>query len=193
MEKSFKNAYIDDHISVMRWVIRIIFIAVVLWFVLELLISSITFAFLLTRAVVIMAYFVIVVYTSTRNFRDNYVRVTITILFVLVFFKFLIEIFFLREGGLASAMVPAITFILFNVDWILITIVNIASIILSLISLIVHNALQDRSSEMIAMISIYYILFLVAITFVSGFVGYWLERAERKEFKLIKTIESKIE
>lgn len=120
-------------------------------------------------------------------------KITVLILFVLVIFKFLIDIAFIREGGLASAMVPLFSFVLFNVDWILISWVNLVSIVLSMVSLIVHTLEDTSEITKVWVICIYYFLFLSAITIVSGFIGYWMERASRKEFKLIRTIESKIE
>lgn len=185
VEKSFKDDFIEMHLGVMLWVIRIIGVGLLFWLILELATESISFAFILVRIIVILVWGILVIYTCTQHYKEHYVRVTVTISYLIVIFKFLIEIWFLKEGGMASAMIPLITFLLFNVDWILISYVNALSVVLSLFSLTVHNASENRDSDVVAIIGIYYFLFLVAITLVSGFVGYWIERAERKEFKLI--------
>ncbi len=91
-------------------------------------------------------------------------------------------------------MVPLVTYVIFNVDFMWISLINIISLLLSLISFIVHfNANSDANGEEIAIIVILYFQFLVAITIISGFIGYWLDRTERKQFKLMATIEQKID
>jgi heme/copper-type cytochrome/quinol oxidase subunit 1 len=86
--------------------------------------------------------------------------------------KFITEVWELREGGLASAMVPLITYVIFNVDFFWITCCNILSCILSLISLNLHFAFNDYDNTEISVFVILYFSFIVAITLISGFIGY---------------------
>jgi heme/copper-type cytochrome/quinol oxidase subunit 1 len=116
--------------------------------------------------------------------------VTVIAILLILLIKFITEIMLLREGGLASAMVPLITYAIFNVDFLWITICNMVSLVLSLISLNLHFGFSDYSSEEIVIFVIVYFAFILAISLISGLIGYQLERSERNQFKLVAKIES---
>jgi len=194
IERSFKQESIDDHIGVLRLVIRIILLGVIVWTIVEFSTAeSLDIAYVAVRVIVVVVWSAIALYVSTDHYKMNVYNMTKYGLCIIILAKFIIEITFSTEGGMSSSMIPLVTFITFNVDWIMIAWVNVFNLVLSVISLSVYaSKIQDTAGE-VAIVILMYIIILSAITIVAGFVGFWTRRAERKEFKLIRTIESKIE
>jgi hypothetical protein len=97
------------------------------WTITDFAFSEPEIAYVLVKAVTITAFLIVVCYSLTQHFKENYIFVTVATMIIGVLFKFLTEIWFLREGGIASAMVPMITYGIFNVHFVFITYINVAS------------------------------------------------------------------
>ena len=95
IERSFKAESVEDHIHVMRLCIRIILIGLVLWTILEFSAESDRdLGYVVIRGLVLVAWILITIYTSTFHYRMNVYFVTKWSLFFIVVAKFLIEISF---------------------------------------------------------------------------------------------------
>lgn len=101
--------------------------------------------------------------------------------------KFAIEAGFGNEGGLSAALAPIVTFVFFNVGFMQMVLVNVLHVILFLISLslYVFRVENFNFSEGMVIILSYWAL-IVGITLTCALIGYWLEKAEREEFVLIR-------
>jgi hypothetical protein len=97
------------------------------WTIMDFLFSSPEIAYILVKAVTIAASFVVVCYSLTKHFKENYVFVGVATMVIGVLFKFFTDIWFMREGGIASAMIPLITYGIFNVHFVFVTYINAAS------------------------------------------------------------------
>jgi hypothetical protein len=118
VEKAYKKDFIATHILSFRIVIWIMLVALIVWTVIEIAFTTPIFEYILLKAIAISLIIILTAYAMTKHYEKNFVEITIIALYIVVLFKFLTEIWFLREGGMASAMVPLITFVLFNVDWV---------------------------------------------------------------------------
>jgi hypothetical protein len=190
IEMVFKREYIDNHINLIRWVIRILFALMVFWVIFEGLLGESSSLLVGLRIFTCILFLGIVIYTTFNHYHMHFIAVTWTICLFVIILKFVLEVSFAREGGLTSAIAPMVMYVLLNPDWMKINYLNFLHIILMVISIAVYGDAHDLNNIELGALIIYYFIMIVAITIICATIGYWLERGERNEFKIIRETES---
>jgi hypothetical protein len=135
VERQYRLEYIENHIYVMRFCVWLLCVLLFLWTLIEAIMLNVTLQYTLMRVIATVVFVGLAVYASTSSFLVNFQQVTIVLMVAIVIGKFGLEVSFQREGGLASSFVPILTFVLFNVGFCQICMVNLLHIFLFFISL----------------------------------------------------------
>lgn len=194
IEKQFQNQYVKERIPLFRVIAIILWLLLILWTIFEAVIFEASLEYTLMRSIITAAFTVGLIITWTEQFLKYYINIILFFIVVTSFLKFSLEIGFKDEGALSSACLVSIIYILFNVDFLKITVLNFLELLLILISLsIVASTYSDyESSGEAAFIVITYMIFLISITITSGIAGYKLEQHRRLQHKLIQTITDQV-
>lgn len=193
VEKVYKQIFISQNISVLRLAIIILWCLLLLWTILELILYPTTVAYIVIRVLLSAGFTSIMAISTTNHFVKNYVSYIIIVILLSLFIKFGTDIAFTRIGALSTGVIPSITYILFNVNWIKISILNTLNQLLFIISIIYSFQLTTTMAPDDILLMIGFIIFNIAIALTSAIVGHNLEKINRLEYKLIKTKELGIE
>lgn len=187
IETGYREFYILQNIKFYRIVVVLLFSLLVLWTFLEAFAFGADYTYNLIRTVMCVGFFVVVLIMWTEFFMDHYVILTVLVIFIGLFVKFGTEIAYLKPGALATCVIPAVTYVLFNVDWFQITIMNIINVSLYIISISIFYSKTDSNASTGSqiLIALNYLVLTFSITITSAFLGYYLERSRRLEYKLI--------
>ena len=196
IENQYHEFYIFENIKYYKIIAVLLFSMLILWTILEAFLLTNTLYYNLIRTVMCVAFAIVVLIIWTEFFMKNYIVITIAIIAIGLIAKFGAEVAFLSPGALATGLIPAITYILFNVDWMYITYLNILSVSLYVISISIYyiystNIHYTFLETFLTILS--YIIINISITVTSAFLGYYIERTKRLEYKLIKMEEIDIE
>ena len=187
IEAQYREFYIFENIKFYKLVVLLLFILLVLWTILEAFVFGAELYFNLIRALMCAGFLVVVLILWTEFFMNNYVVLTIAVIAIGLVAKFAAEIAFLKPGALATGIIPAVTYVLFNVDWQQITYLNGLNLGLYTISISIFFTYADTgySKGHQTLVALNYLILNFAITFTSAILGYHLEKTRRLEYKLI--------
>jgi phospholipid-translocating P-type ATPase (flippase) len=193
IEKAYRKIYIHENVNILKLTIVILWFLLVCWTLLDLFLMKKSTAYIVTRVILCVGFTAVMAVSATPYFLRNYVFYTILIITASLLIKFAAEIAFLNIGALATGVIPSITYILFNVNWLLITYLNILSQVLILISTTYtfYNTTGMSSAQVYLIMSL--MILNIAICVTSAIVGHNLEKNNRLEYKLIKVKELGVE
>ena len=176
----YRKRWIGEHLGQIKWTLGVILVMTTLWTILEpALNSDVNLEYILIRLLAIAAFSVIFFYICTPHYLRRYVRQTLRIFYLMRVVKFIMEVGFSNAGSLTTAFFPLITYILFNVHWYGITILNIVNIILYLISFSLYTS-SDESDGSVAVVTIIsYLTLIIGITIICALIGFWSNLALR--------------
>lgn len=188
VEKEFKENFIDDQIFLIKGTVTVMWFLLILWSFIQVFQISARDNYTVTTYILasVFSIFVILVYTS--HFKRHFTLYILSGFSIGIISKFAIEISFSYYSILASSLVPVLAYILLNIGWFLMHLVNLLNILLTIISVIVVNENQkgDKNFESeYNPISTSLIIVFISITIIAAIVGYFIELSKRKEFKLI--------
>ncbi|OMJ92367.1 hypothetical protein SteCoe_4920 [Stentor coeruleus] len=187
-EDNYKQAYINESLRIIQISIAMVSLIIFFWAILNLFLGDSKIETII-RFSCSAIFFLMLMTTFLNNYKKHYIRYTVLLSLAVVIAKFVAEISGNAFSVIASVMIPAVTYLLFNVDWVFLTYVNILSLILSIISAAFYFENEGSSSLFI----IYCVLVLMALVFLSGIVGYILEKHYRNIFKLAIYIRKHVE
>ena len=190
IEKEFKAIFISENLQIIKWTAMTVWILLILWTIFGATLLNTPITYTLSRIVITAGFGVLVFILFTDHFVKFFTPYTLLAVVSAQLIKFALEVSFNTASVLATALVPSITFILLNVDWYYIGLVNILNIALSVISL--PLILSDGSTAS-ALTIIGYLILIVAITITSAIVGYYLEAYKRTEYKLMNITNAGVE
>ena len=193
IEKEYRSTYIEEHITLFRIIIGVLWVLLVLWTMLESVLFDASLTYSLMRVLMCIAFSVVLFLSFLEHFKHHYVKYTLAIIGVSLLVKFGVELAFGRVGTLAAACVPAITNILFGVDFLKILGLNVLSILLTWcqVFFFLENSQYEGAELLFTLLS--YSVIGMAISATSTVVGYALEYSRREEHKLAKIKESEIQ
>lgn len=193
IERVYQQIFISQNINILKLTIVILWFLLICWTILEILLLETTLVYIITRVLLCVGFTVIMAISATKHFIRHYIFYIMLVISLSLFLKFGTEIAFLRIGALSTGVIPSITYILFNVNWLKITLLNMLSQVLFIISLIYtySNTTNLSGSDIMQILS--FIILNLAIFLTSAIVGHNLERNNRLEYKLIKIKELGIE
>ena len=187
IEAQYKDFYIYEYIKFYKWVIVLLFVLLVFWTLLEVFVFGGTLYYHIIRTLMCVGFLVIVLVIWTDFFIKYYSQITLTVIGLGLVIKFATEIAFGKPGALATGVIPAITYILFNVDFEQVTYLNLLNLSLYTISISIYYIFkvpgQDFFEQLFAVLSFLILNFAISAT--SAFLGYYLERTRRLEYKLM--------
>ena len=195
IEAQYHELYILENIKFYKITIVLLFSLLILWTILEAFVFDQTLYYNLMRTVMCAAFAIGVVVLWTEFFIQNYLVLTISVIAIALIAKFGSEVIFLSPGALATGVIPAITYILFNVDFLQITYLNILSLSLYIVSLSIYYQFSSPGYTFLhtLLTVLSYIILNLSITITSAFLGYYLERTKRLEYKFMRMEEIGIE
>lgn len=179
MEKMYQENYITSSIKNSRIMICI-FCGLLICCILTVAILYPSMPFLIFLIAAAFSFAVIIGLSLTSLLHRYYQRFILLIIVLTIICKFITEAYLKQPSLLLTAMIPSITFIFFNVDWVKITFLNILNILFYIIT----RARRDDSFELSDFIHSLSILLSIIIT--SAFLARTLERTRRQEFKLLQ-------
>jgi phospholipid-translocating ATPase len=187
IEAQYKDFYIYEYIKFYRWVIVILFALLVFWTLLEVFLFGGSLYYHIIRTLMCAGFLVIVLVIWTDFFMKYYTQITLTVIGLGLIIKFASEVAFSMPGALATGVIPSIAYILFNVDFEQISYLNLLNLSLYSISLSIYYIFsvnnQDFFEKLFNVLSFLILNFSISAT--SAFLGYYLERTRRLEYKLM--------
>jgi phospholipid-translocating P-type ATPase (flippase) len=193
VEKIYKQIFINQNIRLLRLTIIILWFLLILWTIIELVLYSTSVAYIIIRVLLCAGFTTIMALSSTSHFMKYYESYVIVVILLTLFLKFGTDLAFKRVGSMSTAVIPSITYILFNVNWVKISVLNTLNQMLFLISVIYAFDATTSMSPDSVLLMIGFIIFNFSIALTSAIVGHNLEKNNRLEYKLIKTKELGIE
>lgn len=187
-EKSYKNYIVSKSIRFVKRMFVVVFIFNLIWTIADLISTAQSEIYIAARIVIVVVFGFVVVFTYTHHFAKYYETCILTILIVGLAAKILSELYAQNDGSMSTALVPIITFVLFNVSSYKILIINIIFMAFYLLRVFVTYGLEENGI-VLAIIIMNYMGLLIGILVVSTFVGYALEKSKRLEFVLHKNLE----
>lgn len=131
--------------------------------------------------------------TFVSIFKQVYIKVTLAVIAASIVGKFALEIVTDASGTLASSFTPSFIFMLTCVDYIAISLLSVANILLTQISQAIHLDQGDASAAQFALVMLRLLVLTVGITVICAAVRYAIERQNRERFKLIEISEQEVQ
>ena len=181
IEKAYQENYITSNLKYLRIVILLSSIGFACSTIVDPLINQYTVAYIGFRSSIAFVFILSAAIAWTNKFHRHYRSYTLILIICSLICKVAIEIIFVQPSVLLAAIVPSITFIFFNVDWIKITFINIASLFLCVVIIF---AKSQNAVPIIGFLQIFSILLSILIT--SALLARTLEKIKRQEFKLLR-------
>lgn len=188
LEKRFKRFITEKIIGFIRKMFIILAAGYLLWTIADLSTSTKTVFMMAIRIFLIALLGGLVGFTWTKAFIRWYEHFIIIVIIFAISAKIALEIYNQNDGSMSSALIPILTFVLFNVSTYKVFIINIISIIVYLIRVLTHYGTIYEGIDM-GIIALDYAALLIGITSISAYVGYELERTKRIEYVLLKKLE----
>ena len=184
IEKMYELNYITTNLKFLRIIILILWGFLIAWTVIEFFLYSYSEIYLIIRVTLSIIYTITMLLSWTSLFHKYYRRVTFIAILSALASKFLIEIAMNYSSLLSTATIPSITFILFNVDWMKISFLNLLSLIFYIMYSILCSPYVINTFIISRSISL-----LIAILLTSSLIARTLESTRRQEFKLLRVQE----
>lgn len=188
LEKRFKLNVIEKIINFIRKMFIVLSLGYLIWTIADLSTSSKTQAMMTIRIFLIGLLLLLVLFTWTKAFIKWYEPFIIISIITGIGTKIALEIANGNDGSMSTALIPILTFVLFNISTYKVFVINIISLIIYLVRVLLNYGTKHSSVE-IAIIGSNYSALLFGITFISAYVGYELERTKRMEYVLLKRLE----
>ncbi|OMJ78300.1 hypothetical protein SteCoe_21934 [Stentor coeruleus] len=183
IEKKFTENFIRSNLKLFKWTIAFLWLLVILWTVFGALLMEVSMDYTLARIVISAACSLMLFLLWTEHFLKNYKFYILLLIFITLLTKFTLEITFSKTSILATALVPSVTFLILNVGWFYILVLNILNITLFVISISTEYSLVYNPEDA-ALLAATNIVFVLAISLTSAVAGYFLEISRRIQDKL---------
>lgn len=192
IEKKFAENYIAENLTLFKWTIAILWTLIILWTVFGAIVMNDQENYILARIIISSACSLMLFILWSNHFIKNFHRYILLMIFIALFTKFALEISFAQTSILATALVPSVTFLILNVHWLGILMLNILNVLLFIVSISVEFSQKYDKSDA-TLLSVSLVILLIGITLTSALVGYFLERSKRVEYTLNNKTHSGIE
>lgn len=180
IEKAYQESFISVNIKHLK-IITLIFVSYYLvWTVIEPFISTLSKLYIIFRIIVGVLLVGITYMTRTVFFKNNFHQIIILLFLSILLYKFLIELLFKITSVLLTAIIPSLTFVFFNFEWLKITIFNALNCILYVFIVFFLDDPDDDMEKILCLVDLF------AIFTTLAFLARTLERTHRMEFKLMR-------
>ena len=142
------------------------------------------------RIALVVTMFCICLFVHTRCFIRHYEPVIIFVIIGGMASKIASDLMLSNDGSMSTAVVPIITFMLFNICTFKLITLNCIFMVVYLVKLAVTQSNSESSKLDLVIIVLSYSALLLGITVVSAYAGYTLERESRDAFVGRRQLES---
>ena len=192
IEKKYKENYIRDFLPLFKWTFGFFSILMIISTIFEFLIFDQNKISALLMIVFSTVCLLVLCLTYTGHFQKNYEFYILLFIGLCIFTRFAVCIPLNQSGILASALVPPFTFLILDVNWLMILILNALNLILFIIAETISYYNTYTSSEN-ALLSVGNIVFILAIYVTSARIGYFFEYSKRMGLKLLNNAHGGVE
>lgn len=192
-EIKYKNFYYAYQIRALRMSVSILAFVAVIYTVIAAGLGDSEPGATVIRAGFAIILIGMLVWTMFRSFKKVYIRAILVLVTVAVFGKFVLEIISNSDGTLAASFTPPYIFTLFCVDYFSISLLSVASIVLTQISEALYLSNENESGRAFALIILRLLILTLGISAISAAEGYTAEVNNRERFKLIEISQIEIQ
>ncbi|CAG9320190.1 unnamed protein product [Blepharisma stoltei] len=144
-------------------------------------------------AIITFAQLLVFGFSNTKIFKQNYIFFSIFWIFCAILIKFIMEMAFRIESALITCMLTELSFFVFDVNWLAMSILNLLNVCLYIISCGVSTYGSGHSSEHVALDILTYCTLVAAVTVTSSISSREIEKSKRMEHKLLHDIEAEFQ
>ena len=184
IEKKFIENFIRENITQFKWTIAFLWLLVILWTIFGSTILKADIIYTLSRIIISSLCSVVLFVLWTDHFLKHYQKYILVFVFLAILSKFILEVSFSQPSILATALIPSVTFLILNVNWLYILLLNMLNLLFSIISNAIFLNSTYKPAEA-SLLSLYYITLFLGIILTSALVGYFLESSKRIEHRLL--------
>lgn len=181
-ENSFRRFQTSRRMRFMRVMFWIFFIFLLVAVVTDMQTTDRGAVYSGLRITLLVIMFCICIFAHTRQFVRHYELVILTVVVGGMAAKIASDLMLSNDGSMSTAVVPIITFVLFNISTFKLIVLNGIFMVVYLIRLIIMLSSTEESILDLIIIVLSYFALLWGITAVSAYVGYTLERESRDAF-----------
>ena len=182
IEKTYRREEIASKGVGMRRMLWLVLGFAVLWVVVDMVLNSRESGYTALRLVAVVGLFTLCVLSHTRVFAAYYETLILIVIVGGMSLKIASDWMLTNDGAMSTALVPIITFVLFNVSTFKLVILNSLFLLAYIIKVTIDLSSNHTASREFWVILTSYISLLSGIGMVTGYVGYVLEREIREAF-----------
>lgn len=189
IEFKFSLDFIKKHLFMFKFVIGLLLLLLVLWTIFGVTLLTVDWGYTLARIILLALFSVFLFMLWTNHFKSHYVFYISIVILVTIVSKIGLELGFGKTSLLVTSLISSVTFLVLNVHWVIICLLNVLNVVLFLISIsIEYTTISPLDSPGLMILSTF--ILILAITITSGIVGYNCYLSERTEHILISKTQS---
>ena len=192
IESKYRLKFLKTHLRLIRGVTLLLWLAEFVWMVVSEAVGDSRADYAGEKAVISLLFLCLFGVTFWKRFQEYYREVVLGVIFVTLMAKFGAELMHDEVGGMVAALAPIISYILLNVDFLAVTVLNLLNIVLFTISGAYISSREEGALQGILRILCYEVL-LFGVTFISCRAGYILEKANRMEYTVKSRTKREVE
>jgi phospholipid-transporting ATPase len=183
IERKFRDNFIRENILMLKWTFILLWALLALWVLFGSLLINESTQRTLFRVFICVGSGLIVIWIWNEKFKKHYRMYILLISFGTISIKFVVDMIY-TTGILSTGLIASVGFLILNVSWLPMLLLNVLNSILFIISISIEYGEKYSSTES-GLLSFQCILLIISITLTSAIVGYFLEHSKRVEYKLL--------
>ena len=190
LEKRYKLAQASRRLRFMRVMFWVFLLFLVIWTVSDMQTNSRSSLYTGLRIAALALMLCVCVFAHFPLFQKYYEATILIVIIGGMTLKTASDLILSNDGSMSTALVPIVTFVLFNISTFKLIGLNGVFMVVYLIRLVVQLETQEDSSLDLVIIVLSYFALLLGITVITGYVGFTLEQESRGAFIGRKRLES---
>ena len=192
VEKKFAENFIRDNLVLFKFTVVFLWALMILWCIFGGTLLNADLGYILGRIILTICCSVFLFMLWTDHFLKHYIFYMCLAILITLFSKFGLELGFNKTSLLATSLISAVTFLVLNVSWVYIVLLNGLNVVLFAISLSLEYS-SSYSQGYASLVILSSVLLVLSIALTSGIVGYYCDLTHRAEHRLITQAQSDTE
>jgi phospholipid-transporting ATPase len=193
VEKKYSEIFIKENLTMIKFTFCILWMLLLLLTIIGAALTNIDVAYTLARTFLLIASIPFIFLLWTEHFTRYYKFYVCMAALLGLLSKFGLEINFQRTSQLATSIASSVLFLVLNVKWGYICLLNLLNLGLFIISLSTQVSLNSTSPDLETYNLVSTFVLVISITITSGIIGYYYELSRRTEHELINISHAEIE
>lgn len=190
LEKRYRLLQSSRRLRFMRVMFWIFLVFLVVWTVSDMQTNSRSQLYTGLRIAVLALMLCVCVFAHFRFFQQHYEATILIVVVGGMAMKIASDLILGNDGSMSTAVVPIVTFVLFNISTYKLLVLNCVFMVVYMIRLVVQLESEENSKLDLSIIVLSYFALLLGITTITGYVGFTLEQESRDAFVGRKRLES---